>query len=103
MPAAAVKATMSSVALRLRAPLTRADLPGLCARVRGVVCCSCGETIVCDVGELADADAVTVDALARIAVIARRHGRQLAVRGASPALCELVALMGLADVLALER
>jgi ABC-type transporter Mla MlaB component len=45
------------------------------------------------------ADAVTVDALARLQLAARRHQYQVRLRGASNELRELVALMGLRDVL----
>jgi anti-anti-sigma regulatory factor len=45
------------------------------------------------------ADAVTVDALARLQLAARRHQCQVRLRGASPELRELVAFMGLTDVL----
>jgi ABC-type transporter Mla MlaB component len=44
-------------------------------------------------------DAVTVDALARLQLAARRHGCQVRLRGASMELRELVAFMGLRDVL----
>ena len=42
-----------------------------------------------------DADAVTVDALARLQLAARRHGCQVRLRNASSELLELVAFMGL--------
>jgi hypothetical protein len=58
-----------------------------------------GITVVfCDVQGFA-ADAVTVDALARLQIAARRHQCQLRLRGASNELRELVAFMGLRDVL----
>ena len=57
------------------------------------------ETALCDVGA-AYVDAVTIDALARLELAARRHGCQLRLRNASDDLRELVAFMGLADVLA---
>ncbi len=44
------------------------------------------------------ADAVTVDALARLQLAASRHGCEVRVRGASRELLELLALMGLSDV-----
>jgi ABC-type transporter Mla MlaB component len=43
---------------------------------------------------------VTVDALARLQLAARRAGCQVRLRRASAELRSLVALMGLADVLA---
>jgi ABC-type transporter Mla MlaB component len=79
-------------------PLERADLPGLfarvCARLRG----SGAQLVVCDVGGVA-ADAVAVDALARLQLAAQRNGCQVRMLGASAELRELVALIGLGDVL----
>ena len=79
-------------------PIARADLPGLCARVCALFEGSGADTALCDVAGVAP-DAVTVDALARLQLAARRHGCQVRLRGASPELLELVAFMGLADVL----
>lgn len=45
------------------------------------------------------ADLGAVDALARLRLTARRLGCELALRGASPELAELLALCGLAEVL----
>jgi hypothetical protein len=45
------------------------------------------------------ADAVTVDALARLQLGAQRHGCQVRLCSASPELLELLAFMGLRDVL----
>jgi hypothetical protein len=44
-------------------------------------------------------DAVTVDALARLQLAAQRHRCQVRLRDASSELLELVAFMGLRDVL----
>ncbi|MEZ5101756.1 MAG: STAS domain-containing protein [Thermoleophilia bacterium] len=82
----------------IRGPIGRDDLPGLCARVRARLTESKGKRIVCDVVDV-PVDAVTVDALARLQLAASRHGCRVVLRGASPALGELVAFMGLADVL----
>jgi hypothetical protein len=46
-----------------------------------------------------DPDAVTVEALARLQLAARRHGCRVRLRNASPGLRDLVAFMGLRDVL----
>ena len=54
--------------------------------------------IFCDVHGVSP-DAVTVDALARLQLAARRHQCKVRLRGASDELCELVAFMGLSDVL----
>jgi ABC-type transporter Mla MlaB component len=45
------------------------------------------------------ADAASIDTLARLALVARRHGCELRLSGASPELLSLIALVGLAEVL----
>ncbi|MDQ6711630.1 MAG: STAS domain-containing protein [Candidatus Dormibacteraeota bacterium] len=54
--------------------------------------------VFCDVQGVS-ADAVTVDALARLQLAARRNQFQVRLRGASKELRGLLALMGLSDVL----
>ena len=58
-------------------------------------------TIVCDVGALAP-DAVAVDILARLQLRARRLGLEIRLRHASSELQELLAFVGLCDVLRVE-
>jgi hypothetical protein len=49
------------------------------------------------------ADVATVDALARLALVARRSACEVRLRGASPELLKLVELGGLAGVLRAEE
>jgi hypothetical protein len=56
---------------------------------------------ICDVRGLAP-DALTVDTLARLQVAARRVGHEVALRGVSPELLELLELFGLRRVLRVE-
>ena len=79
-------------------PIARAELPGLCDRVCGLLAESGAGIARCDVGGV-EPDAVTVDALARLQLAARRHGCRVWLRHASDELVELVAFMGLTDVL----
>ena len=58
--------------------------------------------IPCDVAWIARGDVHAVDALARLQLAAKRRGCSLVLRNASRDLAELVGLMGLADVLAVE-
>jgi hypothetical protein len=55
------------------------------------------DLVVCDVGEIAEPDAVTVDALARLTLTAQRLGRRVMLRRACEDLEGLVDLMGLGD------
>lgn len=79
--------------------IDRADVPGLCERLRILLESSEAGDAVCDVHELVGADAVAVDALARLELTARRLGRRIRVRGASSALAGLVCFCGLSWVL----
>jgi ABC-type transporter Mla MlaB component len=88
-----------SVDFAVDGPIARADLPGLCERICALLEQSGGARVaLCDVGTVG-VDAVTVDALARLQLAARRHGCQVRLRNASGELRELVAFMGLQDVL----
>jgi ABC-type transporter Mla MlaB component len=86
----------------VRGPIAREDLPGLGDRVCALLSGSGAEFATCDVLGV-EPDAVTVDALARLQLAARRHGCRVHLRGASPALVALVDFMGLADVLPEEH
>jgi ABC-type transporter Mla MlaB component len=82
----------------VRGPISRADLPGLCERVCSLLEKNAGSVVVCDVSGI-EPDAVTVDALARLQLAAGRRGCRVRLLHASPELLELVAFMGLQDVL----
>ena len=82
----------------IRGPISHADLPGLCARVCGLLEENTADVVACDVRGV-EPDAVTVDALARLQLAARRHGCQVRLCSTSHALRDLVSFMGLADVL----
>ena len=58
---------------------------------------------VCDIGGLGDPDVGTVADLARLHVVAHRLDVDVVLRNASDALVELIAFVGLADVLRVER
>ena len=88
----------ATITFGIRGPLARSDLPGLCDRVCALLDSSHATVALCDVSGIA-ADAVAVDALARLQLAAHRHGCQVRLRQCSPALRDLVAFMGLADVL----
>ncbi len=88
-----------TVDFAVRGPIAREDLPGLCERVCALLSETGADVAVCDVATV-EPDAVTVDALARLQLAARRTGCQVRLRHASDDLRELVAFMGLADVLA---
>ena len=88
----------TTITFGIRGPLARSDLPGLCDRVCALLESSHATVALCDVSGIA-VDAVAVDALARLQLAARRCACRVRLRGASKDLRELVAFMGLADVL----
>jgi hypothetical protein len=79
----------------LRPPLGRGDIPQLCEQLAMLVSFTSAEVVVCDVGDFAEPDVVLVDALARLALTARRLGARLELARASPRLQILLALIGL--------
>ncbi len=83
----------------IRGPIRREDLPGLCARICAELQGRRGSVVVCDVRGV-EVDAVTVDALARLQLAARRQGCRVLLAHAGRELIDLVAFMGLGDVLA---
>lgn len=87
------------VAFAIRGPITRADLPGLSDRVCTLLGESSSVVVDCVVVGV-EPDAVTVDALARLQLAARRRGRRVRLCNPSLALCDLVELMGLTHVFA---
>ncbi len=87
-----------AVQLALRGPLDRTDVPGLDAHVCALLRRSGAELALLDVSGV-EPTVVTVDALARLQLGARRNGCRVRLRNASSALRELVAFMGLSEVL----
>ena len=88
----------TTVTFAVWGPILRDDLPGLCDRICALLRSSAAEIAVCEVCGV-EPDGVTVDALARLQLAARRNGCQVRLRNASSELLELVAFMGLTDVL----
>ncbi len=87
----------NTVAVVIGGRIAPADVQGLWERV--LLEGGDGAVVVCDVAALADPDAGTVDALARLQLAARRFGRHLLLHHACGRLQELLALLGLDDVL----
>jgi ABC-type transporter Mla MlaB component len=87
-----------TVAFAVRGPIARSDLPGLCERICSLLERSGACVALCDVSGV-EPDAVTVDALARLQLAARRHACRVRLRNGSSDLLGLVAFMGLEDVL----
>ncbi|BCY11656.1 STAS domain-containing protein [Actinoplanes sp. L3-i22] len=79
--------------------VTRADIPGLCAGLSALLDAGDRGVVLCDVSGVTRPTVVTVEALARLRLTARRHGRRLLLAGARPDLRGLIRLLGLAGEL----
>ncbi len=85
--------------LAVGSSLTRADVPLLCLRLRLLSWSRGDRRVLCDLGRLATWDVGTVDALARLALDARRIDCRIVLVAAPPDLPGMLELVGLADVL----
>ncbi|MFI7608202.1 STAS domain-containing protein [Micromonospora sp. NPDC049366] len=88
-----------TIAFPVGPAVTRADLPGLCADLAGMLRGRPPGVVTCHVTGGCRRDVVTVEALARLTVTARRHGWRLVVAGVDPDLRLLVGLLGLSEAL----
>lgn len=80
-------------------PVALDAIPAMCERARRLLQgCDAGP-VACDVGALAEPDATTIDALARLQLIARRIGRRVELRSACEELEDLLRMTGLLGVL----
>jgi hypothetical protein len=80
--------------------LTADDVDAVVCRVSALLATSPVAELVVD-ARSAPADLRALDAVARLALAARRHGAAFAVRCAAPDLVRLLALTGLSDVVPL--
>jgi len=86
-----------SIVFPIGGPIAREELPSLCERFG--LAAEGAKEIVCDLRGLGPADAVAVDALARLTLTARRLGCTVRLRHASDELLGLVAFVGLDGVI----
>ncbi len=93
---------MGTISFAIGGALARADIPSLCADLGATLRGRDGGVVVCDVTAVTCPDVVTVEALARLLLTARRHGWRLVVSdggGGSETLRQLTDLLGLANAL----
>jgi ABC-type transporter Mla MlaB component len=85
--------------LVMSGPVARHAIPAMCERARRLLQgCDAGP-VACDVRALAEPDATTIDALARLQLTALRLGRRVELRSACEELEDLLTLTGLLGVL----
>jgi hypothetical protein len=86
--------------IRLAGSIGRGEVPAVAARAcDDLIRCGPG-VVTCDVGAVDGPALPTIDVLARLALAAHRARSEMRLEHASPAILELLALCGLADVLA---
>ncbi|MFM9695688.1 STAS domain-containing protein [Streptomyces europaeiscabiei] len=90
-----VDATTPAV-LVLPGPVTRNEVPRLCAEVRARLEGTGAGVVVCDVAGIGPPGLGVVDVLARLQLAAKRAGGRIRLRDPDPALCALLRLVGLA-------
>jgi ABC-type transporter Mla MlaB component len=88
----------SAIVVVMRGPYGRAEVAALCADVQHRLASTAINLVICDVAALTDADASTIDALARLQLTVRRLGRHLVLDRASSQLAGLLAATGLGGV-----
>ncbi|GAA3726458.1 anti-anti-sigma regulatory factor [Spinactinospora alkalitolerans] len=93
----------TEIVVVLGGPITRADAPRLCERLRALLRGTGADEVVCDVSGVADPGVAAVEALVRMQLTARRLGHRIRLRRACGELRELLALTGLSRVLPLEE
>ncbi len=92
---------LGPVVVVLQASTPPEDIPALCEGARRLM--AGGDVdLVCDVSAIGQPDMALVAALARLQLTVRRLGRRMRLRGATPALRQLLGLAGLAGVLGVE-
>ncbi|MEV4618422.1 hypothetical protein AB0J74_06845 [Asanoa sp. NPDC049573] len=85
--------------LTLGPTIRRGEIIGLCERLAALPCRT--RVVVC-VRAVACPDMLTVEALARLCLTARRHGCEVSVEGADERLVALLTLTGLSAVVPLD-
>jgi ABC-type transporter Mla MlaB component len=70
-----------------------------CTRLRSMIEQSRADLVACDLSAMRGCDLVAIDVLARLGLTARRLGCALELWGASDALVELIAFVGLEQCL----
>ena len=82
-------------------PLSRGRIAPLCSEARRLLASGRFDLVLCDVGAVVEPDVMVIEALARLQLTARRAGGSIGVWHASGRLRDLLALVGLCDIVAL--
>jgi ABC-type transporter Mla MlaB component len=88
-----------TIVLVLDAPLSGNAVALLCGRLGELLGTPDVDVVTCDVAALTEADGETIEAVARLQLTAHRMGRSIRLRYASGDLQDLIAFVGLGDVI----
>ncbi len=102
VPARRSRPEPSATVFVISASIDCAGIPALCARV-GMLPEGRAADVVCDVGALMNPDVAAVDAVARLALTARRLGHDIRLVHTSNKLEELLGFVGLYEAVGLGR
>lgn len=91
-----------TVVVTIGGPVTPRHVDGVCAGLQRALSSRDPERVVCDVAMVRRPDVTTIDLLARLALIAGRQGRQMALAGMPIELSDLLAFVGLGEVAGLR-
>ncbi|MFL5757829.1 MAG: STAS domain-containing protein [Chloroflexota bacterium] len=92
----------ASTVLAVGGSIAPVDPPTLADRARLLIAAAPGQRVVCDVTSSELIDLATIDLIARLALAAKQLGCEFSVRAAPGAVPELLALIGLAEVIACD-
>lgn len=93
----------NTIVLVFSGRIGRADIKKICERARPILVGGDDGLIICDVSAVVEPDAVTIDALARLQLTARRLGHEVVIRYASHQLVQLLEFTGLRGVVLLSE
>jgi hypothetical protein len=93
----------SAIVLAFDGPIRRTCIAMLCDRVRAALEICRPTLVICDAGRIAAPDVATIEAFARLQLVAHRGGCGFVLRDPCVEIHELLDLMGLAGVLRAER
>lgn len=103
-PSASVQALRSAhdpttIHVVISGQIERSDAQRLAEDIRELLASQPTNTLICDLAGITRSDAVVVDAVCRIRVVALRHRCQVVLQDTPPELQELLYLTGLTNVL----
>lgn len=87
-----------AITMVIEGPIAPVDIAGLCEQARAVFEEREAHVMLCELGDRVAADAVAVDALARLQLTVRRLGGEVLLRNAREELLDLIVLMGLEEI-----